>query len=306
MAFSASEAAIEGFRIARREPATIAGWSVLQLILGIAVTVVTFPYMRPLMALQGLSASGAASQTPAQAMAALEPMLGAIAVVIPIELVFVTVLSAAVYRAVLRPEDKDLARLRLGGDELRMAILWIELGLFLWAAGALALIVVVIVGGVLIAATKGSPTDVLMLVMVAYLFVAAGMVWLAVRFSMAAPMTFATRRVRLFSAWRLTKGRFWPLFGCYVLSFVFMITILIAQTVIGSAVALAMSGGSLVQAATSYMHPDYSSLQAYVTPVRVVTLLINALLGGVYWSVALAPAAMAYKELVGTGARTSA
>ena len=303
MAFSASDAAMEGFGIARREPATVAIWCVLQLILGIAVTVVTFPYMKPLMALQSLGASGAASQTPAQALAVLEPMLGAIAVMIPIELVFVTVLSAAVYRAVLRPEDKGLARLRLGGDELRLGILWIELGLFIWAAGMFALIVMVILAGVLAAAAKGSPADVLGLVAGAYLIAMAGMAWLAVRFSLAAPMTFATRHVQLFASWRLTKGRFWPLFGCYLLTFIFMIIIGIAQLSIGSMAALAMSSGSLSQAAASYMHPDYSSLQAYLTPVRVVTLLINALLGGVYWSVALAPAAMAYKEFAGSGAR---
>ena len=306
MAFSASEAAMEGFRIARREPATIAIWCVLQLILGVAVTVVTFPYMRPLMALEALSASGTTSLTPAAAMAALEPMLGLTAVMIPIELVLVSVLGAAVYRAVLRPEDKGLGRLRLGGDELRLGILWIELGLFVWAAGILALIVLVILASGLVAATKGSPANVLALVMMAYLIVAAGMAWLAVRLSLAAPMTFATRQVRLFSAWRLTKDCFWPLFGCYLLTFIFMIMIGFAQLFMGYLAALAISGGSIVQAASSYSHADYSSLQAYLTPVRVVALLINALLGGVYWSVALAPAAVAYKEMVGPGARASA
>lgn len=297
MTFSASEAAMEGFRIARREPRTVLVWSLLQLILAVASTVVMLPYMRPLMALQSLRTPGAAPPTPAEAMVTLEPMFGMIAVMIPIELVFLSVMSAAVYRAVLRPEDKGLARLRLGGDELRMGILWIELGLFVWAAGVLALLAMVVLGGLLVAATKGSPADLLGLVAGAYVVVAAGMAWLLVRFSMAAPLTFATRHVQLFSAWRLTKGRSWSLFGCYLLTFIFLVMIGITQLFAGSIAALAMHdvGG--------FMHPDYRSLQAYFTPVRLVALLVSALLGGLYWAVALAPAAVAYQALAGTGER---
>jgi hypothetical protein len=44
--------------------------------------------------------------------------------------------------------------------------------------------------------------------------IAAGLlIWLALRLSMAAPMTFADNQFRLFESWTLTKGQGWRLLG---------------------------------------------------------------------------------------------
>ncbi|HEY5411592.1 MAG TPA: hypothetical protein VIJ94_12800 [Caulobacteraceae bacterium] len=297
MAFSASDAAVEGFRIARREPKAIAAWSVVQLIFGVVLAVATMPFARSMAAMQSIGVADRAN--PAAVMAKLEPSLGFIGAIIPLELVLLAVLSAAVYRVVLRPEEKGLARLKLGADELRLGILWIELGLFLAAVGFLALIPLTMVFTVLGVAAKAAPENAIALLSASYLVLLALYAWLGVRFSLAGPLTFARREVRLFSAWRLTKGRFWPLFGCYLLTFIFMLSIGMVQLCVEGVVALAMSGGNLAQAGASIMHPDYTSLQSYFSPARVVILLFNAALGGIYWSVAWAPAALAYKEIVG-------
>ena len=295
MAFSASEAAVEGFRIARREPRTILGWSLFQLVFAIAMTAATLPFMRPLAALQSLQTPGARPTT-AQLSAVLEPVLGFLGAVIPLELVLFSVLGAAVFRAVLRPHEKGLARLKLGGDELRMAILWIELGFLLWVVGAVVMVSVAIVASVIVTVLKAPIGEGLVTAAVCYLAVLAVMVWLSVRLSLAAPLTFATRKVQLFAAWKLTRGRFWPLFGCYLLSFIFMAIVMFAMLSVVALVALALSGGSMPLAAKSLGDPDYASFAAYLTPVRIIQLLLNALAGGLYWGVAFAPAAVAYRE----------
>lgn len=299
MAFSASDAAIEGFHLARREPKAILAWSLVQLILGIAVNVVSLPFLRPLMALQAQQAAGPLS--PAQMKSAMEPLLGVLGALIPIELAAISVMSAAVYRAVLRPEDKGLARLRLGGDELRMAILWIELGFLFWIV-AFAVMVLFLVGATALgAAMKADATNMVGMVVLAYLVVLVVMAWLSVRFSMAGPMTFATRRVHLFASWKMTQHRAWQLFGCYLLTFVFMMIILLVQLSVAAMVILVISGGSLANASGGMMHPDYSSLQAFFSPARIVELVINSIAGGLYCAVAFAPAAVIYRELGGAG-----
>lgn len=298
MAFSASEAAVEGFRIARREPKTILAWSGVQLIFAIAVTIATVPFVGPLMALQAQQ-TPPAKLTAAQLAAVLEPALGFLGAMIPLELALFSVLGAAVYRTVLRPQEKGFFRLKLGGDELRMAILWIELGFLLWAVGAMVMFAVLIVGSLVGVAAKDPIGAGLATAALCYLIVLAVMVWLAVRLSLAAPLTFATRKVQLFAAWKLTRGRFWPLFGCYLLSVIFMAIVMLATLSVIALVALAMSGGSMTDAAKSLGHPDYASFAAYLTPARIVQLLLNALAGGLYWGVAFAPAAVAYREFGG-------
>ena len=46
------------------------------------------------------------------------------------------------------------------------------------------------------------------------------------RFSLAGVMTSAERRQRVSDSWRLTKGRFWRLLGCYGLAVVLMLAAL--------------------------------------------------------------------------------
>jgi hypothetical protein len=75
-----------------------------------------------------------------------------------------------------------------------------------------------------------------------------------------------------------------------------VLIVLMAQLSVVAIVTVIMSGGSLTHMADQAMRPDYSSLSAFLTPTRIVGLLLNSVLGGVYWSVALAPAAVAYKQ----------
>lgn len=55
------------------------------------------------------------------------------------------------------------------------------------------------------------------MVLVSALGVFVFLIWLAVRLSLASPLTFDTRRVRVFGSFALTRGRFWSLLGAYLL-----------------------------------------------------------------------------------------
>ena len=67
------------------------------------------------------------------------------------------------------------------------------------------------------------------------------LVWLGLRLSMAAPMTFVDRQFRLFESWSLTRGSAWRLLGVAVLSLlmVFVLELVVAGVVLGAMFAAA-------------------------------------------------------------------
>ena len=78
--------------------------------------------------------------------------------------------------------------------------------------------------------------------------------------------------------------------------------------VISSAVTAVIGGGASGMA--GMFRPDMSSLAAYLTPARIVSLVISSISSALVWPVLLTPAAAIYKSLPGvlgeTGAATAA
>ena len=295
MAFSATSAATEGFRIVRREPWTIVAWAGVVLVFGLASLAMMVPALGSLMA-------GAKATTPptlAQSMATMGESLRLEAIVFPLLLAAAAVFSCAVYRAVLRPEDKRFCRLRLGSDELRMALLFVLLGV----ACLLGSIVLIVVAGVAVAAlgllVGGAPAMAAIMFMAVYLALLWASVWLGVRLSLAGPMTFAQRRLRVRTAWKLTRGRFWPLLGCNLLTLAFVLILSLVSVSIYALAGLA-TGGSISAVTTSMLKPDLGSMQSYLTPARVINQLVGALVGAVIYAVYFAPAAAAYGAIAET------
>ncbi len=292
MAFSATNAATEGFRIVRREPWTIVAWAVVVLAFAIASLAVEFPF------LAGITANAHPGVEPSQ-VEAESAMVGSLeftGVALPFTLAAVAVFSCAVYRAVLRPNDRGFACLRIGADELRMALLFAVLGL-LWPL-VFAVLFVVVGGAVAaIGVMLGAPGPIAFLsILAAYVAILWVSIWLGVRLSLAGPMTFAQRRLRIRTAWKLTRGRFWPLLGCYLLNFAFVLMLTIVSLSVYALVSLA-TGGSMSTATTSMLRPDFSSIRAYLTPALVIYQVVGALLGSVIYAVYFAPAAAAYRAI---------
>ncbi|MEO0982924.1 MAG: hypothetical protein AAFX03_09765 [Pseudomonadota bacterium] len=77
------------------------------------------------------------------------------------------------------------------------------------------------------------------------LFLGASAVWifLAVRLAPASAMTVRDGRVRFFQAWGATAGRFWPLFGAYlVLSIGWMIALMLISAFFGASIYVLVGG----------------------------------------------------------------
>lgn len=159
--------------------------------------------------------------------------------------------------------------------------------------------------GILAVTSGGDPTTTVAFLPVFYLFQYALMIYFAVRFAPAAATSIARRRFAFFDAWKVTKGRFWALFGAFLLLYVIY---LIASLALGAVWFVAVLGSAA---------PDLS--QAMGDPQRiaeVVTEVLQAYLQslsqpqswvvlGILQLVGMVIAAVLYVALYGVNARAA-
>lgn len=295
-AFSASDAAVSGFRFIGRHPGVVALWAGVFLVYELAVTLLLIAL--PGDTLGAIKTFSEINKTDPEAALAMLPTVSAVMLVYSVGyLALYSVMYAAAYRAHLRPSDGGPGYMRFGQDELRMAAVI----LLVTALSAGYLFLVVFVFGLLVAIGSALPV----LVKGLY-FLAVGaalicaLVYPFVRLSLAMPMTFLDRHVRIFESWKHTHHEFWPLFGAYALAAVLMFVVLVVQWSIVGVVALMAvvgTGGSFTSLA-SLFQPDTSSLSAYLTPTTLIAALLNAIASGIFLAVVTSPVAEAYRFLV--------
>ena len=185
------------------------------------------------------------------------------------------ILFTASQRAVLRPAERSFFFLRVGGDELRL----IGLAFFLAVCLGIAFFVVemvLIILVVIIAVASGSPAATGLLALVAFCVLMGATIYFEVRFSLAFPLSFVRRNFVIGEAWRLSKGRFWTLFGAYFV--VMLLYMLISAILFGIAAAPLIS--ELAQAPNT---PEAIQLAFQHQLERVLALdpvLIGAMVGG--------------------------
>jgi hypothetical protein len=302
MTFSPSNAAFEGFRLARRRPLTVVALSVLSLISSFATYWImdVSGYMR---AANAINAAGP-SADPAQAMAMLGPMFTFLIGVSLMGCFITAIQAAAIYRGVLRPQEHGFLGLALGGDEARLFGLGLIIVGLALAAYTAAIIIFAIVFGILgaVVAASGAGTGATIgLVTIAALAFCAAALWLGVKMSLAGPATFARRQLTVFGSWSLTKGQFWNLLGCYFLAYILAMLIGFIMFVVALIVASTATGVPFTTAAGEFFQQRRGVPMDLFSPVRVIYTLVAGLFGGLLSMVVMAPAAEAYRQLHQSG-----
>ncbi len=303
MAFSPTEVAFEGFRLTREKPLIVLWWTVVYLAVNLVVmalaTSMLGSSMTDILAMSAnpLAADPAAFETIGPKLLMFE------ATALPLLLLMSAMLAGAAYRAVLQPaESARFGYLRLGADELRLALLYLLLTfIVIGAMMVISIVVGVLLGGIVAIAGGGANGAVAGgLAMAAALTAMLGaLAYLGVRLSLAGPATFVSKKLTLRPAWMMTRGRFWPLLGAYFLSWVLAIVVTLLGKAVFTGVGAALGGG--MGAYTAAGMPDFSSMASVFSPAHLLFLASTALLGALQAAITLAPAAVAFRALGGRG-----
>lgn len=294
MAFSATEAAFEGFRVVRRNPMALIFWALFYAVFMVAIFAMMGPNLISFVtATEQLEQSGA---TPTmEDFAPLFQMMGLLfAVLLPLSLIASAMIYAAVSRAVLRPGESAFGYLRLGMDEVRVLVVSIVLFFVFMALMVVASGII----GALIGMTIAAEIPALWLLVVLLILAAIGAcIWLAVRLSLAIPITMAERRIAIFDSFGFTRGRFWPLLGMALLAWVMSVVVGLLGSLVAMPLQFATGGGMMALEGL-----EDESLQVILQsawPAIAAWILINAVMSALQVAVVYAPFSAAYRDMKG-------
>ena len=299
--FSASTAILSGFRLIGRHPGMVLAWGLAYVAVALAPLLILFwgdlPTLLGLYSkiMQSLMA-GAAPPVNDPDLARQQGLLVAFEVSqIGLNLLAVTLVSCAIYRAVLEPERKAFGYLRVGMQELWVLASMLALGVVLVAVLITSSVAVGLVGQAVGAGTWLGG----LILFLASCGAVALVIWVALRLSMAAPMSFAQRRFRLAEAWPLTHGQGWRLFGV-ALGLAAMI--LLIQMVLAT-LSQALGFGSAfarIDDLRAFL-ADPAAHLARMGPSLAGLVLMQVLVSALSFTLWAAPFAEIYRELSGAG-----
>lgn len=203
------------------------------------------------------------------------------------------VLSAAAFRAVMRPAERRFGFLRVGMDELRvlgMGALWfLAFLLFYFLMMAFG----IVLGGMLYAdgngvSTLGMIPALLLLLAPIYSL----MIWLHVRLSPVLPLILLRRSFTIGEAWQSTKGEFWRLFAGYLV----IVLIMVAAYIVANLVVAGPYWGALLRGASPIVAAD---AMYGIGPLTIIGWLVNGAVSTLGYAVWAGSVGTATQELIG-------
>jgi hypothetical protein len=284
--FSATDAAISGFVLVREHPKAVGAWVILSTIVSAILTVAVIGlFGSQLQAFAELN-SGDDPMQALTAMAGLAPMFLLSTVY---NLAFYSVLLSAIYRVMLRPSDPRQAYLRFGADELRQAGVSFLIGLML--VGAYVAVIVLVVGLAAAAPLLGALAALVLIP--AFLW---AVLYFGIRLSLANVLTFTKGKIDIFGSMALTKGRFWPILGSYVVAVVLGIVVYLLLFLIVTLLGAAISGFNM-DTLSQLTQSQTMSLETLMTPTGVLKVAIGGVVAVLTSVTIYAPAAFIFRAI---------
>lgn len=302
MAFSPTESAFEGFRLARRSPMTIVFWALLYLVV-MAAFIFLAGNQLPAFIEAVETLEGVAQPTPEQMAPLLQAYGALLGPVLPVSIILGAMLNAASARAVVRPSESAFGYLRLGMDEFRVFVVSLVIGIVVGLAAGVAFVVMAVVIGILAATMQDNPGPAIIVGILAYLAWFAFIIWLSVRFSLAIPKTVAERQFSFFDSWGLTKGHVWGLIGMTLLAWVLCIVVQILASIVMIPIVYFTTDGFALLAQLEGMTP----LEVFqsMAPLAIAVTIFAVLLSALQLAIMYTPYASAYLGIMGRDGDTT-
>ena len=300
MAFSATDAAFEGFRLVRRNPIALVAWTLVYLIYTLATLFAAGGMMRSMavwMEQMEAMQAGPPPSSPEALIPIMESYVAAMshmAWAIPLSLIISAVLMAAIARAVLTPGVGGFGYLRLGMDEVRVFVVTLVIAILYSIATIVAFVAAIVIGVVAVTAMEGWGALVMLVTVLAAIAFA---IWLAVRWSLAVPITVDQKRFAFFDSFAATKGHFWPLLGMALIAFVMVILVSLLAGIVTMPLSM-MGGMSMFGNMTGDPTEVFRNFDP-TNPWIIASSVVNAIVYSLTVAVLYAPFSAAYRDIRG-------
>lgn len=299
--FSIGTAIGDAFGLIRRRPFSVFVWGLLMVAPSAAALGLMLPMMGDMM---GRMADAGRDAVAHNAAFAEMMQFQALSWLMNLVQLFVTVVVyTAVMRAVLRPRESGLFSLRLGMDELRVAVVGIAVVVGMY----IAMMVLLLVGFAIGFAVWGAGSPMNWLVITGLIVTGLLAIWLGMaRVGLIAPASVLYRSFAFPEGWRLASGQTGALFGMMLLALLLVVAIEAVVSGIGLAIVMAagVSGGidwAALQAHNVDVNP-FEGLEAMLAanwPWFAVGAVVAAMVYGVALTLHIAPFASACRQLAG-------
>jgi hypothetical protein len=287
---SVAKAAGAGLRLIRREPLAVLGWAGLNLVLSAAMLTLLGGLIAQVAAMAGQPEPQGADLIGLQMqMMGLQPLFTLSGIVMQ------TLLMGAVFRAVLQPDERRWAYLRLSGQELWLGLVTVAISFGLGFGVAVLMLPLAAVAAFVSLAFRETlgAWGMASVGIAAVLAVVTAVVWLMLRLSMAYPMSFSDRNFRLFESWTLTRGHTGSLFLVYLLAVLMAVAIQAVGFAVAATAVLASTGPNW----QALLSGDPLLLFRTGGSLIAVFVVLYSLLGALTAAIVTAPLAYAYRQL---------
>lgn len=298
--FSIGTSIGDGFGLIARRPLAVFVWGLLMLAPTFGAMALLLPAMGEMFASMPDTDSAAAMDEAFSEVMVGQMMQFQLASLLSnvVQLLVMAVIYTAIFRAVLRPRERSFFSVRLGMDELRVAVVGLAIGVGLYIAIIVAVLLSVGIG---LGVGASDTTAGLWTGAGLALAVILGVLWLMARVSLIAPASVLYRDFAFAQGWTLAAGKGWALFGMNLLIWlmimgIYMIVAFVVALTIGGVVATMLPA---LEAMPSDANP-FAEISAWVAANwywAIVAGLIGAMVYGALMTLMIAPFASACRQL---------